>query len=314
MLVLTLAFIAAYIEGLHNPNPEHVPVGVVGSDSTAARLVTAVRPRLKPVAYPDHDAARRALDRRKVAAVLASTGTASLTLTTASANSPAVAELISETLTAAATSAGAKLAVTDAVAVSAGDPRGLVPFYLIVGLVLGGYLAATALGVSAGTLPRTAPRAAARIGVLAVYAALLGAAGAILTGPVFDVFPDHWLALAAGGALVVFAAGMLAVAVQAWLGLLGTGLLILLMVVLDDPASGGIYPPEYLPGFFRGMHTWDLPGLGTDLVKSLVYFDRAAAGWRVGALVIWTVASIAVLLCAVAVLGRRPRPDNATSS
>ncbi|MEJ3743854.1 hypothetical protein WEI85_11245 [Actinomycetes bacterium KLBMP 9797] len=310
MLVLTLGFIAAYVEGLHNAKPEHVPVGVIRSDSTAAKLVTAVRPHLKPVAYADSGAATRALDRREVYAVLASTGTGSLALTTASANSPAAAELISEALTAAATSAGAKLAVTDAVVVLPGDPRGLVPFYLVVGLVLGGYLASTALGVTAGTTPRTVPRAAARIGALAVYAVLLGAAGAVLTGPLLGIFPDHWLVLAAGGALVVFAAGMLAAAVQAWVGLLGTGLLVLLLVALDNPGSGGVYPPEYMPGFLRGMHTWSLPGLGTDLVKSLVYFDRAAAGSRVGALMIWAVVSIGVLFGAAEIFGRRLRPDS----
>ncbi|GAA4689155.1 hypothetical protein [Phytohabitans rumicis] len=298
-LALAGAFIAAYVGGLHQPTPRDVPVGVVRDDSAASRVLAALRPQLKAIEYADAGDAAEALTRRKVYAVLASTdagGATGLTLTTASASSPVATDLIIQATTAAAATAEVPLTVADAVPVSDADPRGLVPFYLVVGLVLGGYLASTALGLSAGTAPADLDRAALRIGTLAVFAVTLGVTGAIITGPVLDVFTAHRPGIAIAGALIVFASAMIAAAVQSWLSLFGTGLVILLLVVLGNPGSGGIYPPEFLPTFFRGMHRWDPPGLGTDLIKSVVYFDRKAAAWPITALALWALAGVVALL------------------
>jgi hypothetical protein len=312
-LALAAAFVWAYAGALHQPTPRDVPVGVVHGDSAAAALLSALRPQLKPIEYTDGGAAADALTRRKVYGVLAATdagGATGLTLTTAGASSPMATDLITQATSGAAATAEVPITVADAVPTSDRDPRGLVPFYLVVGCVLGGYLVATVLGLGSGTTPADLDDAALRIGILAVFATLLGAAGAIITGPVLDVFTAHRPGIAVAGALVTFASGLVASAVQGWLGLFGTGLVIFLFVVLGNPGSGGIYPPEFLPDFFRGMHRWNLPGLGTDLVKSVVYFDRKAAGWPVTALAIWAAAGVGVLLAAAATRGRTLRHDS----
>ncbi|MFC0526312.1 hypothetical protein [Phytohabitans kaempferiae] len=64
------------------------------------------------------------------------------------------------------------------------------------------------------------------------------------------------------------------------------------------------------PSLFRGMHRWNLPGLGSDLIKSVVYFDRKAAGWPITSLAIWAVAGMGVLLAAAAMRGRTLRHDS----
>ena len=312
-LAVAVAFVWAYAGALHEPTPRDVPVGVVRGDSAAATLLAALRPQIKTIEYAGGGAAADALTRRKVYGVLAATdagGAPGLSLTTASASAPMATDLITQATTTAAATAEVPLTVTDAVPTSDGDPRGLVPFYLVVGLVLGGYLAATVLGLTAGTVPADLDDAALRIGVLAAFAALNGTAGAIITGPVLDVFTEHRPGIAIAGALITFASGLVASAVQGWLGMFGTGLVIFLFVVLGNPGSGGIYPPEFLPALFRGMHRWNLPGLGTDLVKSVVYFDRKAAGWPVTALAIWAAAGVGVLLAAAAIRGRTLRHDS----
>ena len=96
---------------------------------------------------------------------------------------------------------------------------------------------------------------------------------------------------------------MATAAVQGWLGMLGTGLVILLLVVLGNPGSGGIYPPEFLPDLFRGMHRWNIPGLATDLIKSVIYFGPDATAWPAGTLAIWVVAGLLLLLAAAAIRG-----------
>jgi hypothetical protein len=309
-LALGVAFVWAYAGVLHDPTPRDVPVGVVRGDAPAQALLATVRAQsdaIEPIEYADVAAAADALERRSIYAIVggADVGGAGLTLTTASASGPAATDLVVQTLTGVADAAQVSTTVVDAVPASAGDGRGLVPFYLVVGLVLAGYLASTALGLNLGTVPRDLDRAAMRIAALAVFSALAGIAAALVTGPILGIFTEHRPGLAIAGALITFAAAMIAAAVQGWLGLLGTGLVILLLVVLGNPGSGGIYPPEFLPPFFRSMHTWNVPGLGVDLVRSVVYFERRAAAWPITALALWSLLGVGGLLGATAVLGKR---------
>ncbi|SBT51939.1 ABC-2 transporter permease [Micromonospora auratinigra] len=300
-LALATAFIAAYVGALHQPTPRDVPVGVVLGDQRAQAVMAAVRGRtdkIKPVEYDNPAAADDGLTAREVYGVLTSGPNDGLALTTASASAPSAAELVTQVLTQAARQANLPVQVRDEVPVESTDPRGLVPFYLAVGYVLGGYLASTALGLKTGTSPGSLPRAGLRVAALAVYSIVLGIVGATVVGPVLDVWHHDIPAVAAVGALTVFTAAMVASAVQAWLGLLGTGIVILLLVVLGNPGSGGIYAPEFLPGWLRGMHRWNVPGLATDLIKSAVYFDRRSIGWALGGLVVWTVVALLALVTA----------------
>ncbi|MCI4064289.1 hypothetical protein MRQ36_17475 [Micromonospora sp. R77] len=307
-LALATAFIAAYVGALHQPTPRDVPVGVVLGDQRAQAVLAAVRgqtDKIKPIEYDDPGAAADGLTAREVYGVLTTGPDNGLRLTTASASAPAAAELVTQVLTQAARQANLPLQVTDEVPVERSDPRGLVPFYLAVGLVLGGYLASTALGLKTGTSPVSLPRAGLRVAALAVYSVVLGIIGATIVGPILDVWHHDIPAVAAVGALAVFAAAMVATAVQAWLGLLGTGLVILLLVVLGNPGSGGIYAPEFLPTWMRGMHRWNVPGLATDLIKSAVYFDRRSMGWTLSGLTIWALLGALGLVTATIFHARR---------
>ncbi|MFE9688813.1 hypothetical protein [Micromonospora sp. NPDC005806] len=300
-LALATAFIAAYVGALHQPTPRDLPVGVVLGDQRAQAVMAAVRARtdkIKPIEYDDAEAADDGLTAREVYAVLSSGPDNGLRLTTASAASPAAAEVVTQVFGQAARQANLPFQVGDEVPVERTDPRGLVPFYLAVGYVLGGYLASTALGLSTGTAPVRLPRAGLRVAALAVYAVVLGVVGATIVGPVLDVWHHDVPAVAAVGALAVLAAAMVAAAIQAWLGLLGTGIVILLLVVLGNPGSGGIYAPEFLPGWLRGMHRWNVTGLTTDLIKSAVYFDRRSTGWALTGLAVWALAGILGLVTA----------------
>ncbi|SCE73555.1 hypothetical protein [Micromonospora mirobrigensis] len=313
-LALATAFIAAYVGALHQPNPRDVPVGVVLGDQQAQAVMAAVRGKtnkIKPVEYDDPGAADEGLTAREVYGVLTSAPGGGLRLAIASASAPAATEVVTQVLGQAAQQAQLSLRVTDEVPVESTDPRGLVPFYLAVGYVLGGYLASTALGLKTGTSPRSLRRAGLRVAALAAYSIVLGIVGAALVGPILDVWHHDIPAVAAVGALAVFAAAMIASAVQAWLGLLGTGIVILLLVILGNPGSGGIYAPEFLPAALRGMHRWNVPGLATDLIKSAVYFDRRSAGWSLTGLLVWTAAGVLALLGATLFWGGRARRADA---
>ncbi|WP_232534015.1 hypothetical protein [Plantactinospora sp. KBS50] len=310
-LVIAIGFITSYAGALHNPHPRRLPVAVVAGDTAAQQLLAGVRTQTDAIrarTYASPQAAADALGTRDAYALL-SAGPGGLVLTTASAASPAATQTITTVFTTAARTANAPLDVTDRYPTSTQDPRGLVPFYLAIGLVLGGYLATAALGVTLGTAPRSFGRAGLRIGAFAIYSALLGLAGALVTGPALGVFDRHLGSIAVAGMLVVFASTLVAAAVQSWLGLVGTGLVIVLLVVLGNPGSGGIYAPEFLPGIFAQMHQWNIPGLATDLIKSVAYFpDPQAAHWPLLELVLWGLAGLIALLFATGVMGRGPAP------
>ncbi|MEU8327211.1 hypothetical protein [Micromonospora sp. NPDC048839] len=324
-LALATAFIAAYVGALHQPTPRDLPVGVALGDQRAQATLDAVRGQtniIKPIRYDDARAAEDGLLSRAVYAVLSTGPDNGLLLTVASASGPSATSAIREVLTTAATRTGTPLQIVDRVPVTSSDPRGVVPFYLNVGFVLGGYLASTVLGLSVGTTPRTARRAGLRIAALAVYSVLLGIAGAVVVGPVLDIWHHDVPTIAAIGALAVFAAALIASAIQGWLGVAGTALVILLLVVLGNPGSGGIYAPEFLPGLLRGMHRWNIPGLANDLTKAAVYFDWRSAGWPAIALTLWAVLGALGLVSASLVRGRRaatagsgsPRPGPGSAS
>ncbi|HWB38589.1 MAG TPA: hypothetical protein VHA75_21425, partial [Rugosimonospora sp.] len=114
-------------------------------------------------------------------------------------------------------------------------------------------------------------------------------------------FVGVWLATA----LIAFVGACLAAALEAWLGLVGTGVAMLLLFILGNPGSGGIFAPQFLPGAYGSMHWWNPTGLATDLLRGVAYFDRRAIGWPVTGLMIWGVASILAVLGATTALGRR---------
>ncbi|GAA1827019.1 hypothetical protein GCM10009682_53020 [Luedemannella flava] len=307
VLLLTTAFIAAYVGGLHEPTPRDIPVGVVTGDQTATQLLSILDERTGLVTgheFATRDAATAALDRREVFAVVAG-GAAGLQLTVSSGAGQPVAQILAGAVAAVGQAAGVQVTTVDAYPLTAHDPRGLVAFYLVVGLTLGGYLAATVLGLSLGTAPRDLMRATARIGAFAAFSLLLGLAGAILVGPVFDIWTGHTLGLTLGGALVAFTAAAITSALQGWLGMVGTGLAILLLVVLGNPGSGGVFPWPFLPSFFRGMHVWLPTGLGTDLTRAVAYYARAGAGLPVAGLLVWSLAGVVGTFAAAVTRGRR---------
>lgn len=83
-------------------------------------------------------------------------------------------------------------------------------------------------------------------------------------------------------------------------------------VVLGNPGSGGIYAPEFLPTALRGMHRWNVPGLATDLLKSVVYVDRRSTRWPLTGLLLWAVLGASGLLTAALFRSRRADSAGAT--
>lgn len=193
-------------------------------------------------------------------------------------------------------------AVEDVVPTGAGDARGLTAFYLAVGWVVGGYLVASILAISAGARPSTLRRARVRLGALVLYAVASGIGGAVIVGPALGALDlrsaSQFWALSFLGALLVFGVGAFTMAIQALTGLLGIGIAVLLFVVLGNPSAGGAYPAPLLPPFWRAIGPLLPPGAGTSAVRSIVYFDGSRMLEPAVVSAAYAIVGIAVLLIA----------------
>ncbi len=309
VLLLSLAFIASYVGGLHDPTPVGVPVGVVDGDVGAQALLTSIGqryPGLAAHAYPSSGDADHALADREVYGVLESDpATNGLRLTVAGASAPGAADLVTQTIKSTAGAAQIPLSVSDTYPPAAKDPRGLTPFYLVLGWLLGGYLAATALAVILGTVPRNLTRLGMRLGAFAVFAMLLGLGGVLLVGPGYGIWSGHEVGLWLTGTLVVLCGAAVTAALESWVGLVGTGIAMLGLFVLGNPGSGGVYPPEFLPAALRDLHRWLPTGQATELVRAVQYFGASATAWPLTGLVAYAAVGLVLILGATLALGHR---------
>ena len=313
VLVLGTGLIWAWVGGLTNPVARDVPVAVISGDATSQGVLAALRQQtsaIRAVRYANAKDADSALTKRRVEAILASDTTGlddGLNLTIASGAGPGVAETVTTAIGAATNALTIPLTIEDIHPLSERDPRGLTPFYLVLGWVIGGLLAAVVLGIALGTVPRDLDRLGLRLAALAVFSLALGLLGALFAGPILGVWHKHTIGLWLSGALITMTVALITSALQSWLGLWGVGLAAVLLLVLGVPGSGGSVAWELLPGFFRDMHRWIPNGLGTDLVRGVEYFGRAANTWPITGLTLWALASVVALVGSTAVLGRHAR-------
>ena len=189
------------------------------------------------------------------------------------AASPGTASLLTKGFAAAAAALKIPLTVRDLAPLPASDPTGGSAYFLIAGWVLGGYVGATVLGLATGGMRSGSLRqAAGRVGWLAGYAAASGLAGALLFGPALGVMSGFSAALAGVGVLVVFAAAAATAALQSALGLPGTLIAIIGMVVFGNPTAGQSIATPLLAAPWNVIGTLLPPGgPGLSSARSVIY-------------------------------------------
>ncbi|MEU0948206.1 DUF3533 domain-containing protein [Streptomyces canus] len=290
-LLVQLAFVLSYVGAFHSPTPQRIPVAVVAPQQASAKIVAQLNSLdgepVKATAASSTAVAREwVMTRRTDAAFLFNPKGTEDTLLVASAGGPSVSQTATQIAQRIEASEKRRITVTDIRSPNSGDGRGMTSFYLVLGWVIGGYLTATIMGMASGSRPANRPRTLIRLAALIPYAVVSGVAGAVIVGPVFDALGGHFWALSAIGTLTVLASATTALALQTLLGLLGTGLVILLFVVLGNPSSGGVYPAPLLPPFWSAIGQALPPGAGTTLVRNTVYFSghaTSSALWVLGA-------------------------------
>jgi hypothetical protein len=303
VLALQLGFIASYLGAFHAPSPHRIPVAVVAPAGAPAGTAQSLTSRFDAIpghplrghVYADQAAATRAIKNRKVdGALIVGTGSQD-SLLVASAGGGSLSAALTTVVQQVDAGQHRTVTVTDVVPADVGDARGLSAFYLVVGWVVGGYLVASILAVSAGSRPANRNRAVIRLGSLALYSVASGIGGVLIgRGILGAVGGGSVVALCGFGTLLVFGVGAFTMAAQVLLDTLGIGLAILLFVILGNPSAGGAYPKPLLPPFWAAIGPWLPPGAGTSAVRGITYFGGAGVAGPVWVLVGYAVVGVAV--------------------
>ncbi|MER7737058.1 ABC transporter permease [Streptomyces sp. NPDC096538] len=279
--------------------PRDLPLGVAGPPAATAPLAQQLEERKGAFdlhRYPDEAAARDAIEDREVYGAVVVTGQGPKLLT-ASAASPAVAQLLQQAVEQRAASSGGGIVTEDVVPAAASDPRGAVLNTSVLPLALAGIGAGTAVTV-------LGLRGLAAVGALAGSATLVGVVAAALAHSWLAALPGDWWAVAGTFALATLAVSGAVAGLAALLGRPGLALGSLLVMLLGNPFAGAASAPEMLPEPVGAIGQWLPPGAGVSLLRSVSFFDGAAAAGPALTLTWWAVLGLGAVLVGHAVRGR----------
>jgi len=301
--VLMLAFAFFYVGAFHDPKPHQVPVAVVGPPAAAAQLSSLPG---DPLDARQASSRRDALSQIDDREVYGAYEVATNRLFVASAANRATAVALERTFNrVAAAQRRPAVRVTDVKPLPIKDPNGTAAFYAVIAWMFGGYIGATLIGLIGSPRSTSRRRAAARVAALAGFGVVGGVLSVVMLRASFDVFSGHVVAMSAIGALTIFSSGAATAGIQAAAGPAGTGLVILVFVILGNSASGGPFARPLLPGLWSTIGGVLPPGASVDLSRSALFFDGARIAGPILVLVVWAVLGT---LLALALGGRIMNP------
>ncbi|KOG38608.1 ABC transporter permease [Streptomyces resistomycificus] len=286
--------------------PRDLPLGVAGPATATSQLEQRLARHegaFEIHRYADAAAARDAVEDRTVygAIVVSAQGSE---LLTASAASPFVAQLLQQTVTAQAGETGAQVRTVDVVPAPEADPRGSALNGSVLPLALAGIAAGSAVTL-AGL------RGLRAVGALAGAAALVGLAAAAISHSWLDALTGNWWAEAGAFALSTLAVSAAVAGLAALLGQAGIAIAAGTVMLIGNPFSGAATAPQMLPEPVGTIGQWLPPGAGTTLLRSVSFFDGAAATGPLLTLTWWAVLGLGAVLLGNALRTRAEAPDAA---
>jgi uncharacterized phage infection (PIP) family protein YhgE len=191
-----------------------------------------------------------------------------------------------------------QIRTSEAVAISAKSARGLAPFYFALMLALAGFLGAVIVNlgveVTSGRLPiellgqrverpgQSLSNAAlwrAKLTLVLTLALVAGVLQTVLAVWVLGMSATNSVALALFAVLGVAATATTTLAFLVPFGIAGSLAGVLFVTIFGVPSSGGPYPLQLVPGFFRFLGEWLPLRYITDGARALVFLNgRLDAG------------------------------------
>lgn len=292
-LFLATGMALAYLGAFHAPQPDNIPVAIVGdtpaADVFAQTLNDKAPHELDVTTVATLDAARAQVKDGTLAAAYATDPThATIVLSTAS--SPGQASAVEEILLPIAYQQHLPVTVDDVTPVPADDATGQGLFFLMVALSVGGYSSAIAIAAVTARLG-----IAWRAAVSAAAALVVAGIGTVVAGPLFHVLTGNEWSIWLLGGLYVFGIITIGVGLHPVLGKWTTPVLTLLFVMLNVTTSGGIFPQDMQPPFFAGLSTFWTGAAWLDATRALTYFPGQEFGFDGLRLALWAVAGLALI-------------------
>ncbi len=296
LTVVVVAFVASYASALGKPSPRRVPVAVSAPPAVFGQLDASPQLRVYPV--PGLAKARSMVEDRTVYGALLLPRTGPATLLVANGGGHAVATMLMQLGQQAARACGTTLTTVDLAPTSPNDPDGTVEFYCIAFLMLGGAIGATVLGRVAGPV-RGLRGALERLGLVVVYAALLSVVVTLLADVALGDLVGHFGLLFLTLWLYVLAGCLAGTGLSALAGPLAWIVLVLVLIILGSPSSGGPVPRPLLNGFYSGLNPVLPQGAALSVVRGVQYFGGRGIDLGLLCLLIWVLAGLALLGAAV---------------
>jgi hypothetical protein len=291
LTVVVAAFISSYASALGKPSPRHVPVAVSAPPVVLGKLEASPELRVYPVA--DLARARSMVEDRTAYGALLLPRTGPAILLVANGGGHAVATMLMQLGQQVGGARGTTLITVDLAPTSPNDPNGTVEFYCIAFLMLGGAIGATVLGRVAGPV-RGLRGAFARVGLVVLYAASLSVVVTLFADVALGDLVGHFGLLFLTLWLSVVAVCLAATGLSALVGLASI-VLVLVLIILGNPSSGGPVPRPLLNGFYSGLNPVMPQGAALSVVRGVQYFGDRAIDLGLLCLLIWALAGLGLL-------------------
>lgn len=291
-LTLAAGMAFAYLGAFHQPSPNELEVGVLGSGAStqvfAQTLTDDSNGAFVAHTVVDDAAARAAITDRTLAAVYAP-GRATATLYVASAASATTATIAEHVFTGIAAKQGLPLTVVDVVPTSGGDGSGQGLFFLLVALSIGGYASAIALaGFSAHANHRWTTLAV--VGTSGALSALV----LLIAGPVYGVVHAQWALIWLLSWWYMAVIQLIGIGLHPLLKAWTTPTLTAMFVMLNFTSSGGVFAAAMQPALFSGLNSFWIGAAWLRATTTLQYFWGQNIGWDVITMGGWTLAAAAL--------------------
>jgi hypothetical protein len=274
--------------------PRDVPVGILGTSPAAGSAVEHLD-SMEPDAfdfrfYVDPAGAVSAIHDRAVDGAF-DVEPDSITVYTAGAASPAIAQLLATAGAGLAAQAHVPARADDVVPLSAADPRGTVFSAALLPLTICGVAIAATVAVVLGFRP-----AWRQVLALAVISGSTALGAYFVAQGLLGALPHHAVATWAALTVTIFAISAAVAGSFAVLGVPGLGVGAALMVFVGNPFSGASSAPELLPDAANHFGQWLPPGAEVSLLRSTAYFDGNGAAPHLGVLVAWAVGGVGLII------------------
>ena len=239
-LAMVFLFVWLFSAALHQPQPRDLPIGFVGP-AVALPTVEAGLEAMAPGAftvtsYTSADEARTAIREREIVGA-AVVGAGDPVIMVAGASGQATSAAVSGALTAMAQALGKTATIEDVQPQPASDSRGLVPFFLVMGVSISAFLFSLLSRSMNGAF-----RLKSGLPWLVAFAVLDGFLAALAVQVVVGFGDGYWL-LAGVCTLLALAVAAATAACHSLFGQAGIGVAGIILILLGNASSGSASTP-----------------------------------------------------------------------